>query len=97
MVNLGYNHPMVVRIRLTKELEVVKKQVEEAKAEEAKAQQQLEGAKKNAEAVNARLADIEKQLKELDAAAAGPGEKAAPRLRRRAARQRRRITPQAAK
>jgi hypothetical protein len=67
MVNLGYNHPMVVRIRLTKELEVVKKQVEEAKAEAAKAQQQLEGAKKNAEAVNARLADIEKQLKELDA------------------------------
>jgi hypothetical protein len=74
MVNLGYNHPMVVRIRLTKELEVVKKQVEEAKAEEAKAQQQLEGAKKNAEAVNARLADIEKQLKELDGDG-GKGEK----------------------
>jgi hypothetical protein len=67
IVNLGYNHPMVVRVRLTKEVEVVKKQVEEAKAEEAKAQQQFEAAKKNAETVNARLAEIEKQLKELDA------------------------------
>jgi hypothetical protein len=75
MVNLGYNHPMVMRIRLTKELEVVKKQVEEAKAEEAKAQQQLEGAKKNAEAVGARLAEIEKQIKELDAPAEKPAEK----------------------
>jgi len=67
IVNLGYNHPMVVRVRLTKDLEVVKKQSEEAKAEEAKLQQQLDAAKKNAESVNTRLADIEKQLKELDA------------------------------
>jgi mono/diheme cytochrome c family protein len=66
MVNLGYDHPMVVKTRLTKELEQVKKQVEEAKAEEAKLTQQLEGAKKNAEAVNTRLAEIEKQLKELE-------------------------------
>jgi hypothetical protein len=69
IVNLGYNHPMVVRVRLTKELEGVKKQSEEAKAEEAKAQQQFEAAKKNAETVNARVAEIEKQLKELDAPA----------------------------
>ncbi len=53
MVNLGYNHPMVVKVRLTKELTSVKRQAEEAKAEEAKAQQQLEAAKKNTEAVNA--------------------------------------------
>ena len=66
IVNLGYNHPVVMKIRLTKELEVVKKQAEEAKAEETKAQQQLEAAKKNAEAVNARLAEVEKQLKELE-------------------------------
>jgi hypothetical protein len=68
-VNLGYNHPVVMKMRLTKELEATKKQVEEAKAEEAKAQQALEAAKKNAEAVNARVADIEKQLKETEAAA----------------------------
>jgi mono/diheme cytochrome c family protein len=70
IVNLGYDHPMVVKTRLTKELEQVKKQVEEAKAEEAKLTQQLEGAKKNAEAVTARQAEIEKQLKELEAPAA---------------------------
>jgi hypothetical protein len=77
VVNLGYNHPQVVRVRLTKELEVVKKQTEEAKAEEAKAQQQLDAAKKNAETVNARLAEIEKQLKELDAPATPPADAAA--------------------
>jgi hypothetical protein len=70
IVNLGYDHPMVVKTRLTKELEQVKKQVEEAKAEEAKLTQQLEGAKKNAEAVTARQAEIEKQLKELEPPAA---------------------------
>jgi hypothetical protein len=66
LVNLGYDHPVVAKMRLTKELEQVKKQAEDAKAEQAKAEQALEGAKKNAEAVNARLADIEKQLKELE-------------------------------
>lgn len=77
IVNLGYNHPVVMKIRLTKELEVVKKQAEEAKGEETKAQQQLEAAKKNAETVNARLAEVEKQLKELEAPAPTPEEKAA--------------------
>jgi cytochrome c len=77
MVNLGYNHPVVMKLRLTKELETAKKQAEEAKAEEAKAQSQLEAAKKNSEAVNARLADVEKQLKEAVAASMTPEEKAA--------------------
>jgi hypothetical protein len=67
VVNLGYDHPQVVRVRLAKELEVAKKQADEAKAELAKAEQQLEGAKKNAEAVNARLSEVEKQLKALEA------------------------------
>jgi hypothetical protein len=66
IVNLGYDHPVVAKMRLTKELEQVKKQAEDAKSEQAKAEQVLEGAKKNAEAVNARLSDIEKQLKELE-------------------------------
>jgi hypothetical protein len=66
IVNLGYDHPVVMKNRLTKELEQVKKQAEEAKAEQAKAEQALEGAKKNSEAVNSRLAEIEKQLKELE-------------------------------
>jgi mono/diheme cytochrome c family protein len=75
VVNLGYDHPVVVKMRLTKEMELVKKQAEESKGELAKAEQQLEGAKKNAEAVNARLAEVEKQLKELEAPAAEADEK----------------------
>jgi len=75
MVNLGYDHPVVMKMRLTKELESAKKQAEEAKASEAKAQQELDAAKKNAEAVNARVTDIEKQLKELGGEAKPEGEK----------------------
>lgn len=70
MVNLGYNHPVVMKMRITKELETAKKQAEEAKAEEGKAQQQLEAAKKNAESANSRVADLEKQVKELEGDAA---------------------------
>ena len=77
MVNLGYNHPVVMKMRLTKEFDVAKKQAEEAKAEEGKAQQQLEAAKKNAEAANARLADLDKQLNEVDPERKAAAEKAA--------------------
>ena len=66
IVNLGYDHPVVMKMRLTKELEQGKKQEEEAKAELTKAEQQLEAAKKSAEAASARLAEIEKQLKEVE-------------------------------
>jgi len=66
MVNLGHDHPVVMKMRLSKELEQLKKQAEEAKAEQAKAEQQLESAKKNAESIHARLAEVEKQLKELE-------------------------------
>ena len=66
IVNLGYNHPVVAKMRLTKEMEVAKKQAEEAKAEAAKVEQQLQSAKKNQEASDARVAEIEKQLKALE-------------------------------
>ena len=69
-VNLGYNHPVVMKMRLVKELEVAKKQAEEAKAELTKAQQAAETAKKTADAAGAHVAEVEKQLKELDPAAA---------------------------
>jgi hypothetical protein len=69
-VNLGYNHPVVMKIRLTKELETSKKLAEEAKTELTKVQQQLDAAKKNADASAAHVAEIEKQLKELDPAQA---------------------------
>jgi hypothetical protein len=69
-VNLGYNHPVVMKMRLTKELETSKKQAEEAKTELTKVQAQFDAAKKNADATGAHVAEIEKQLAELDPAAA---------------------------
>lgn len=69
-VNLGYNHPVVMKMRLTKELAAARKQVEDAKAEQTKAQQEVDAAKKNADAAGAHLTDVEKQLKDLDPAAA---------------------------
>lgn len=66
VVNLGFNHPVVAKLRLTKEMETAKKQAEEAKAEAAKVEQQLAAAKKNQEASDARVAEIEKQLKALE-------------------------------
>src|SRR4029079_5305062 len=69
-VNLGYNHPVVAKMRLTKELAAAKKRSEQATAEQTKAQQEFDAAKKSAEAAAARQADLEKQLKELDPAEA---------------------------
>jgi hypothetical protein len=74
-VDIGFDHPMVVKMRLTKELEIAKAQASETTAEVAKLEKQLENAKKNGEAAAARLADIEKQIKTLEA---DSGEKAKP-------------------
>jgi mono/diheme cytochrome c family protein len=70
-VNLGYDHPVVAKKRLTEELAAAKKQVEDAKAAANKAQQQLERAQKDVEAAAARTAEVEKQLKALDGQADG--------------------------
>jgi hypothetical protein len=70
-VNLGYDHPVVAKKRLTEELAAAKKQVEDAKAAADKAQQQLERAQKDVEAAAARTAEVEKQLKALDGQADG--------------------------
>ncbi len=75
IVNLGYDHPVVVRNRLTKELELAKQQSEEAKAELEKAKQQLEGAQKTADAAEAKHVEVEKQLKDLQAPAAEEADK----------------------
>jgi mono/diheme cytochrome c family protein len=78
-VDLGYNHPMVAKKRLTSALESAKEQAENAKAEATKLEQQLEAAKKNAESTAARVAEIEKELKSLETEPAGDKEKTASR------------------
>ena len=73
-VNLGWDHPGVVKVRLTKELETAKKTVEETTAKAAEVQKQLEAANAEKAAADAKLAEIDKQLKALEppAAAAAP-------------------------
>ena len=52
--------------------------MEEAKAAEQKAQEQLEAAKQQGESSAARLAELEKQLKELEAPESAPEETPTP-------------------
>jgi predicted nucleic acid-binding Zn-ribbon protein len=70
-VNLGYNHPVVAKMRLAEQLTAAKKQLENASADEAKAKQRLERAQKEIEMLHARVAEIEKQLQALDGTADG--------------------------
>jgi hypothetical protein len=81
-VNLGWDHPGVVKVRLTKELEGAKKSVEESTAKAAELQKQLEAANAEKAAADAKLAELDKQLKALEPApaaapAAAPAEAAA--------------------
>ena len=74
IVNLGFDHPEVLKRRLAKELELAKKQAESATAEVTKAKERLAGAEKEAEASTGRVNDLEKQLKDLET----PGASATP-------------------
>lgn len=71
VVNLGYDHPVIARNRLTKELESAKQQLETAKAELTKVETQLERSKKDVEAGTARISEIEKELGGLEKPASG--------------------------
>ncbi len=66
-VNLGWDHPGVVKARLTKELETAKKMAEEATAKAAEAQKQLEAANAEKAAADAKLQELDGQIKALEA------------------------------
>ena len=66
LVNLGFDHPEVARRRLTKELELAKKQAEEATAEAKQVESRLEQLKKNVESTSARVTELKEQLKVLE-------------------------------
>jgi mono/diheme cytochrome c family protein len=77
-VNLGWDHPGVVKVRLTKEMETAKKTVEEATAKAAEAQKQLEAANAEKAAADAKVTELDKQLKALEPQpAAAPAEQPA--------------------
>ena len=66
-VNLGWDHPGVVKARLTKELETAKKSVEESTAKATEAQKQLEAANAEKTAAEAKLKEVDDQIKALEA------------------------------
>jgi len=66
IVELGYDHPVIARKRLTKQLEQAKVQVEEATANAEQVKQELERAKKSDEAAKKRLEEIQKEFDSLD-------------------------------
>ncbi len=70
-VNLGWNHPEVVRERLNAELERVTAQAAAADEAAAEAQRKLDESKAQKESAVARQAEIEKEIKELTTPAGG--------------------------
>ncbi len=65
-VDLGYDHPVIARMRLTKQMERAQAQVKDAAASALEAKQKWEQAKQNADAARKRRAEIQKELKALD-------------------------------
>ena len=65
-VNLGHDHPGIVRIRLTKSLERVRKKAEQFSAREAQLEMELEDARQDNLAVQNKLRKIQQQLDQLD-------------------------------
>ncbi|MEM9186176.1 MAG: c-type cytochrome domain-containing protein [Planctomycetota bacterium] len=65
-VNLGWDHPGVVRDRLSRELARVEKAKAEAKKSAAMAERELNAAKERLKASNTRVAEIKAELKALD-------------------------------
>jgi mono/diheme cytochrome c family protein len=66
-VNLGWDHPQVMKIRVTKELETAKEIAATAASRAAELEQQVNAAKQAKEQAEARLKELEAQLAALDA------------------------------
>jgi mono/diheme cytochrome c family protein len=65
-VNLGWDHPQVMKLRVTKELETAKKVSATASAQTAELEQQFTAAKQAKEQAEARVKELEGQLERLD-------------------------------
>ena len=65
-VDLRYDHPVIARRRLTKQMKRAQAQVKDAAASAKLAKQKWEQAKQNAEAARKRQAEIQEELKALD-------------------------------
>jgi len=76
--NIGYDHPAVVRKRLNEEFGRVKEMADQAQEEVAAAEQKLNEARAAMESHNSRLAELLKQLEQLDAEPAEEQDDVAP-------------------
>lgn len=76
-VNLGHDHPEVMRRRLAKDIENTKQQLEATKSEFTQAEAELKSATAAKEQAEKRLAELEGQLKTLDGGPESEEEKAA--------------------
>ena len=65
-VDLGFDHPVIVRKRVTKQLAQAKEVATESDAELKKAQAALDKTKKDQEAAKKRLGDLQKKMDVLD-------------------------------
>ncbi len=65
-VNLGFNHPEVVRRRLASSVERLQKQLEKSKTSETQLQKQLEAARKDRESAQTLLEQTKQELAQLN-------------------------------
>jgi len=65
-VDLGFDHPVIVRKRVTKQLEQAKQVATESDAELKKVQATLDKAKKDQETAKKRLDELQKKMDKLD-------------------------------
>jgi mono/diheme cytochrome c family protein len=72
-VNLGWDHPQVVKVRATKELESAKEIAATAASRAAELEQQFNAAKQGKEQAEARVKELEEQIKALDAPSSAEG------------------------
>ncbi len=73
-VNLGWDHPQVVKMRATKELETAKEIAATATSRASELEQQFKAATQAKEQAETRVKELEEQIKALDAPSAAPAE-----------------------
>ena len=65
-VNLGFDHPVIVKKRVTKQLKQAQEQAKETEAEFNKAKAAFERVQKDQEAVKKRVEELQKELAEIE-------------------------------
>ncbi len=78
VTNLGFDHPVITRKRLEKQLKTAKEQAKQTSEETKNLKEQLEAATKSEEKVKQQLEEIQKELAALDGQEKPPAEEKEP-------------------